>query len=340
MPPSPSVEAALDSSTDSQNFFKVEKYDEEYWDAYLTARPNYDDGRFYQRIYDYHKKHNPNPSWNLAHDVGTGPGNVAAQLATRFSKVVASDNNATHLAVAQHRLVQLSRVSFFQAASEDLADHFPNGSVDLVTAAECLPLVDAEVAVDGFARLLRPGGTLAAWFYGRPAFAASGPDAARCQALLDQTFSLAYQQVIRGGGPGAQQGWKRATTRLVSWLDDVGFPAAQWESVERWKWNTHALMCFYDPEVACDIPVERISYIDAARELVVEERDTNFWAARWDVAAVRRFLDVALPGFKAILETAEPEFGALFSQLEAAMGGPSAIHDITWPVVLILATRK
>ncbi|KAJ7775108.1 S-adenosyl-L-methionine-dependent methyltransferase [Mycena metata] len=329
---------ALDGSSDSQNFFKVE-YDEEYWDAYLAARPKYDDGRFYQRIYDYHKKHNPNPSWNLAHDVGTGPAHVAAQLATRFSKVVASDNNATHLAVAQHRLAssaELSRISFFEAASEDLAGHFPSGSVDLVTAAECLPLVDAEVTVDGFARLLRPGGTLAAWFYGRPTFAASGPDAARCQSLLDRTFSLAFQRVIRGGGPG----WERATTRLVSWLDDVGFPAAQWESVERWKWNTHASMCFYDPEVACDFPVERISSIDAARELVVEERDTNFWAKRWDVAGVRRYLYAAVPGIQAILDAAEPELEALFSQLEAAMGGPSAVHDITWPVVLILATRK
>ncbi|KAJ6547439.1 S-adenosyl-L-methionine-dependent methyltransferase [Mycena capillaripes] len=321
----------------SANFFKVGTYDKEYWDTYISARPKYDGGRFYERIFEYHAAHSASSeSWDSAHDIGTGPGNVAAMLLTRFNKVVASDPNAMHLDIAQHRLaaaaVDMSRISFIEAAGEAIADHFPAGSADLITAAECLPLMDADAAVSCFARMLRPGGTLAIWFYGRPIIAASTPN---CQVAFNRLLNHAFRLVITEGQPG----WKRATDRLASWLDDVAFPAGQWEAVERWKWNPTAPLVFHEPETVDAFPVERTSRIDAKRENIFEVEDKAFWAERWDAAGVRRFITVILPGVKAHIDGTDSTFEALFAELEKAMGGPEVVHDITWPVILLLATR-
>ncbi|KAJ6547442.1 hypothetical protein B0H19DRAFT_1266371 [Mycena capillaripes] len=238
------------------NFFKVETYDEEYWDTYISTRPKYDGGGA------------SSESWDSAHDIGTGTGNVAAMLLTRFKKVVASDPNAMHLAIAQHRLaaaaVDMSRISFIEAAGEAIADHFPAGSADLITAAECLVHMDADAATPN------------------------------CQVAFNRLFDYALRLVITE----SQLGWKRAMDRMVSWLDDVAFPAAQWEAVERWKWNPTAPLGFHEPEAVDAFPVERTSRIDATREKIFEVEDKTFWAEWWDAAGARRFIAVAVPGVK------------------------------------------
>ena len=128
------------SIEDTSNFFKRVDFNEECWNNYLAARPQYDQP-FYQSIYDYHQSHYGFSE--MAHDVATGPGQVAAELSNHFSRVIASDINSTHLAVA---------------------DAHPPCSVDLIAAAECLPLIDATRATQSFSTVLRPNGTLAIWF--------------------------------------------------------------------------------------------------------------------------------------------------------------------------------
>lgn len=198
------------STEDTSNFFKRADYNKDYWDNYLAARPHYDEP-FYQSIYDYHKSHDG--LTEMAHDVGTGPGQVATELASHFSRVVASDVNTTHLAVAGHRLGSLissHKVNLVQCSAEEIASSHPACSTDLIVAAECLPLIDASRAIHAFSTILKPNGTLAIWFYGRPIFAE--PEfVSECQPLLESILDLTFSKVIKGGGPQEKAAWKRAT---------------------------------------------------------------------------------------------------------------------------------
>ncbi|KAL9037237.1 MAG: hypothetical protein Q9180_003835 [Flavoplaca navasiana] len=90
---------------DSEDFWKVEAEDHEFWDAYISTRPNYSQP-FYKLIHDYHSSHSS--SHSLAHDVGCGAGQVAAELANHYAHVIASDTDADHLAVAKSRLTSAS----------------------------------------------------------------------------------------------------------------------------------------------------------------------------------------------------------------------------------------
>ncbi|KAF2236468.1 S-adenosyl-L-methionine-dependent methyltransferase [Viridothelium virens] len=323
------------SAEDNSNFFKRADYDEDYWNNYLAARPDYDQP-FYQSIYDYHESHLG--LTNTAHDVATGPGQVAAQLSTHFDKVIASDINDTHLAVARHRLgslVTLKKVDLRHCSAEGLEETTPPNSVDLITAAECFPLLDAEKTTKAFARMLRPNGTLAIWFYGRPVFAEPAY-ARQCQPILESILDTAFAKIIKGGGPQQKAGFKRGTDRMASFFDDVEFKSDVWQHVERRKWNAEYAMPFYGPE-ACDFEITPSSAIEDG-EKVVEKKDLTFWERQWDITGVRRFVLANLPTFDKNIE--DERLMTKYKELEEAMGGEGAIRKITWPVVLILASKK
>ena len=258
-----------DQPTDSSNVWKIESDDIAYWNLYLATRPKYSVS-FFQPMYDYHELHSS--SFHTAIDVGTGCGQAVPRLAQGFTHVIASDNNPGHIIEARRRLVHLSekQVSFAVCTGEDLASRYPPASVDFIAAAECMPLMDADVAVAGFACLLRPGGTLAMWFYGRPRFT-EPTFVATCQPLLDRILDCSFRKVVSGGGPAKRAGWQRAMRGMNSWMDDVRLPETQWWDVRRRKWNTHAELPFFGKE-ACDFEVEKVSNVGAGDE-VTETRD-------------------------------------------------------------------
>lgn len=126
---------------------------------------------FYKVIFDYHSTVGSN-KWNLAHDIGTGPGNVAEVLARRFSKVIASDVSPVHVAAAKERLRSLGlggdMVELYTAGGENVSK-LPeasawNGKVELVTVAECITLMNIPAALTSFRGLLAARGTVAIWF--------------------------------------------------------------------------------------------------------------------------------------------------------------------------------
>ena len=198
-----------------------------------------------------------------------------------------------------------------------------------------MPLMDATSAIDAFARLLKSNGTLAVWFYGRPFFAE--PEyAGKCQPLLASIFDLSFSKIIKKTGPQAKAGWKRATERMASFLDDIELEGEVWRDVQRRKWNADRPMPFYGPE-ACDFELEPSSAV-AVGETVVTKQDTSFWESRWDLAGVRRFVMANLPGFDQ--EEVDESVEAKYEELGHAMGGEGAVRKISWPVVLILASKK
>ena len=341
----PAVPAPTAPRGKDANFFQATTYNEAYWDDYMAARAKYSPD-FYARILAYHRSHNPTPlPSDLAHDIGTGPGQVAAELAKHFDHVIASDTNATHLAVAATRLEKAGvvnakeKVTWTDCGAEDLAGKYPASEAALLTVAECLPLLDVPRAMGTFAHLLRPDGTLAIWFYGRPHFTEPA-FVEKCQPLLNDILDMTFAVIIKGGNPIAKAAWKSATDTLESFLDNVALPADVWRDVYRYKWNDHLPLPVIGPN-ARDFDIDPSSSIDETNEKVVKEVDPKLWEEWWNVGEVRRFVECLIPSFEqqkaaGLYQHVE----AKYQELEEAMGGKDAKRLLTWPVVLILATRR
>ena len=322
---------------DSTQFWKSSLVDVDYWKVYLQARPKYHTGDFYDRVLDYHRSHQTNPPLppTVAHDVGTGPGQVASVLADHFGEVVASDLNSTHLKVAELLLEEKKNVILHHAGGEEVSKHFPAYSADFVAAAECMPLMNQSAAIAGWASLLKPNGTLAMWFYGRPAFAdAPDFDAAACNKAYDAICTRAFRPFYDVTGQRLAN-VRKATDTMVSWLDNIELDPSVWTDVRRWKWNADKPMEFSDAE---DLgwPRNHIKKIHPG-EKVQEFADRDMWSESWNIADWKAFLKVNLPDFNG--EWIE-EMTKLWSVLEEKMGGPDVKRKVIWPVVCVIATRK
>lgn len=120
---------------------------------YATYRPHYPDALFawlQRRL----------PGARLVWDCGTGSGQAAVALASRFPHVVASDPSFAQLAHAG----RANRLSYVSMTAERGA--IPDRSVDLVTVAQALHWFDRDAFFREVKRVLAPGGVLAVWSYG------------------------------------------------------------------------------------------------------------------------------------------------------------------------------
>ena len=312
-----------------------------FWRSYIAARPRPTED-FFHLINAYHTSHG-DPRADIAHDVGTGPGNIAARLAPYFNHVVGSDINESALA-ATSALVppgSLERMTFIKCPAEQLGggatpEDVGRGKTDLVTVSECMPLLDAPKALQAFHKLLRPGGTLAIYFYGRPIFADG--DAATCDAIYERlatlicSFSLPFKNT-----PGFPF-HLRGNEGLASYLDNIAIPSEDWQSVERHKWNCDRPLLFnstevYDFEV---VAVDRRGEGETPKEVI----DRDFWAEEWDVERVEAYLSSVFPKYREKAGDRYIKVEQLLEELRAAMGGGKAKRRVSFSVVLILATKK
>ena len=99
------------------------------------------------------------PGHDLAWDCGTGSGQAAFLLANEFQRVVATDPSATQLAEASEH----PRIEYRVASERDSG--LPDGSCDLVTAAQAAHWFDISAFYKEADRILRPRGVLAIWCY-------------------------------------------------------------------------------------------------------------------------------------------------------------------------------
>ena len=317
------------SSKDTNLFEGGAEFD---WIKYTSHRPNYSSSSFYDRIWKYHREHSNH--WVLAHDVGTGPGNVAEILSAHFEKVIASDPSKYHTAIAQKRLPH-SNVTVEQCRAEDLTTFVGpdgHGKADLITLAECIPLMDTQQAFPGFAKLLRPGGTLAIWFYGKPIFAEEGQE--QSQQIYDQIAGKAFSRIF----PIKDTMSEHAFTVMAAWLDNIAFPPETWMDVERTKWNHDKPLSFL-PDQYRDF---ELKYENAVTpdEKVEEIVDRGFWA-KYDCGVdwVEGYIDAQFP-WKSTDDDVGAQLKPMYKELEQVMGGPGSKTKIGWPVVLLLATRR
>jgi SAM-dependent methyltransferase len=98
------------------------------------------------------------PGTALAWDAGTGNGQVATGLVTRFARVVATDASKEQIANAEPH----ARIAYGVAEYESgIADH----AAQLVTVGQALHWFDAKAFCKEVKRVLQPGGVLAAFAY-------------------------------------------------------------------------------------------------------------------------------------------------------------------------------
>lgn len=278
---------------------------------------------------------------DIAHDVGTGPGNIAARLAAYFNHVVGSDVNEEVLDAAPSIVTAelLNRMTFIQSSAEALSKKTPaqlggEGTTDLVVVSECIPLLDHQTALKEFNRVLRPGGTLAIYFYG-PAVFADG-DVDRCNAAYDKvaTRICTFNRPMKDT-PGFPI-HLRAAEALVSELDNIPLLEEDWESVQRYKWNCDYSLLF-NSKAGFDFDfsaVDRRGTADETKTAI----DRNFWSEDWGIDNVKAYLDSVYPNYRAKAGDRYSEIETLLEELNVAMGKQK--RKVTFPVVLILATKR
>ncbi|RMZ84338.1 hypothetical protein DV738_g541, partial [Chaetothyriales sp. CBS 135597] len=298
-----------------------------FWEFYVASRPSPSED-FFRQICAYHSAHaGPHPIKGVAHDVGTGPGNIARRLAPYFAQVVGSDLNGGALAAARVLTTpaDAARTTYVQSKAEDLASvgvlppAVGIGQTDVVTVSECMPLLDPAAALAAFHALLRPGGTLAIYFYGGPIFT-DGPSPGACDEAYENLANRISQCMWPCAGTPSFPFYQRAYEAMYSWLDNIALPADQWQSVERHKWNADRMLLFNGP-AGVDFDLE------------------YFWADHWDFARVHDYLASVFPNYRdrATDERKKAVDDALH-KLKETMAG--ARRKVTFPVVLVLATRK
>ncbi|KAK2597802.1 hypothetical protein N8I77_012564 [Diaporthe amygdali] len=306
------------------------------WDIYLKARPDYTGSGVYGRLFSYHDSHSG--SYDTAYDVGCGPGQVASALAPKFRRVHGSDPNAFVISKAHELFKSLSNVDFEVNSAENIisANDDRAGTADLITVAECIPLMDTQAAMAAFAKLLRPGGTLAIWFYGGPIFtnpelSEDSPEVRGVQALFKGILDHSYDEFRPFKGSVLE----KPSIMIYSWLDNVVFDPALFKNVKRVKWNTDKHLNFLSKEVM-DFPLEHVNLIGENEVVENEGVERSFLLTKnVDFNWAKGFIDSAIAREKNYITNKVRE---MFGELETRMKG--RVWNVTWPAVLLLATKN
>jgi hypothetical protein len=143
-------------------------------DSYARGRPRYPAALFDWLAAEVE-------SHDLAWDCGTGNGQAAIGLATRFARVVATDRSAEQLRHATSH----PRVEYRLEPAE--RSGLPDGSTDLVTAAAAVHWLDLPAFGAEVRRVARPGALLAVWTY----------HPARVSPPLEAVLGRLYWQLLK-----------------------------------------------------------------------------------------------------------------------------------------------
>jgi SAM-dependent methyltransferase len=163
--------------------------------SYAASRPTYP-----EELFDYlaglvHRR-------RLAWDCGAGTGQATIALASRFETVIGTDISTAMLGQAPRH----PRVDYRVVPAE--ASGLPTASVDLVTVAQALHWLDPHAFYAEAARVLIPGGVLAAWSYGSPRLE---------EAALQRELSRFHDDVV---GPY----WPEARMHVEEGYSTLAFP--------------------------------------------------------------------------------------------------------------------
>lgn len=285
------------------------------WQQYITFRPLYAPS-FYHRIFTYHAS-KPSASWNKAHDVGAGCGIVSSVLGSNFSHVVVSDPSTGYTDLARQLLVDKAgfpdtRFSFLQAKAEEMGA--ATGSVDLLTACQCMHWTDTDAAVSSFSKQLKSGGTLAMTGYFLPVL--------RNEVAQEHWRSIYYEWVKRNNSDVYQ----RAYPMVVSGFESIGLPADTWTDVKRVYINTQGTL---DRFLGCGAAVTSKFHKNEERVFV---EDDKAWILPRDIAWLKAHHKTC------VVPVPEEDVAEHWDAIEEELKGGTV--DVEFAVVMILATKR
>ncbi|KAI1762924.1 S-adenosyl-L-methionine-dependent methyltransferase [Hypoxylon sp. FL1150] len=286
------------------------------WSDYIASRPVYPTS-FFERIYSYHAQ-KPGAAWSIAHDVGAGCGIVSSTLASRFDNVVVSDPNDGYAALARKLLVEEallpeSRFRFLQETAEDSS--LESGTVDLITACECIHWTTPDASIKEFSRELKAGGTLAITYYTRPLI--DGHERAGKAWLA---LWVAFSQISKGGL------YDKAYYIANNGLDTLEFPEEEWESVKRVYINAHGTL-----EAFAVNDLIGGSKVKDGEEIIWVEDDED-WCHMHGIEWFKAFLATWMPS------TPVSALQAYWDELELALDGKE-VRTRT-PLAMVFATKR
>lgn len=292
------------------------------WEEYIKHRPLYPPS-YYNRIYKYHSQHSD--KWDVAHDVGTGPGIISQELANKFKHVIASDPNEGYVDIACDRLTNefgfpKSQFTFLQESAEKSS--VEDGTVDLLIMAQAMHFTDVEAAMESFARQVKSGGTVAISFYSR-AYFANNPKA---QAAFDKIWDTWTGKLVGMGGLLA-----RTLQYTDSTFDIVPFPTKFWEPGAKRilinaRGNEHPIRMSPNNRVPFESRVGK----DDVREFEIDDA----WTDAKDFPWLKDLFKSVLPNIP------EEEVNGFWKEVEEAVGGADKPIEVYYPAVQLLATRK
>ncbi|KAI9048780.1 hypothetical protein LZ554_007611 [Drepanopeziza brunnea f. sp. 'monogermtubi'] len=298
------------------------------WDQYVKHRPAYR-APFWARIYDYHASHGSG-HFGVAHDVGAGAGIASQELASRFRTVIVSDPNEDYIRAAAARLTASSsphlglpkeeRFTFLRESGEQSSVR--TGTVDVLVVCEAIHFMDIDRAMREFARQLKPGGTLAISYYGRPHVR----DDARARSVWDRMFDVWAE-----GNFERSEVFRRAFRNGVTGLDNVPFSPEFWEEgARRVKTNTGGRAdAFLMSARYRDSFPSRLGDGDVV-QWVEEDQD---WVDEVDLQGLKGVFASFIPA------PADDKIKGLWAEMEDAVKSDKRVK-ITWPFVQLLATRR
>jgi len=187
--------------------------------AYARSRPGYPEA-----LFDFLASLAPRRE--AAWDTGTGSGQAAHPLASRFRAVVATDASE-----AQVRKARRGKGLLYAAAAAERAP-LRDASVDLITVSQALHWFDFAAFFAEAARVARPGAVLAAWAYGN----------CRVSTEVDAAYDRLYGEVLGPFWPPervhVEQGYRTIP---------VPFPALPAPAFEmRARWDLPAFLAYLD----------------------------------------------------------------------------------------------
>jgi SAM-dependent methyltransferase len=197
-------------------------------DRYATYRPGYPPALFAWLA-------GLCPEHESAWDCATGSGQAALGLVPHFRRVVATDASAEQIRHARPHPLIGYRVAPAEASG------LPDRSVDLVTVAQAAHWFDLPRFYGEVARVLKPGGVLALWGYGRMALPGAmdapflrfyaesvGPYWPPERALIDDAYRSLDFPFTNIESPDFHIGVEWTLHRLMDYL-------STWSAVKRYK---------------------------------------------------------------------------------------------------------
>ena len=305
------AETPIDVSNDifyASQQFKMENYSK--------YRPPYT-SRFYKVIYDVFKT--GRNEWHSALDVGTGPGMVARELATKFETVYGIDFNQRYIDVAKAQSLHVPNVEYLHAKAEDLSV-FPDNSFDLVTVSETAHWLDPE-AFEEIGRILKPGGLLAMWFYAKPFF----PNNAEANIIMNDIFLLYNTECFE-----YSERLDMIAQRVTSGLDKVAIPEKYFKS------GTLRLRINYDQKINTDnFPaLVDLGVIVPETDVIYRRIDRDFLTVNEGAEFIEGYMDHLIPlDHLNLRQIFKHEYDRLDKVLQ---GRPT---KISWPCNVVFATK-